>query len=70
MQEVLKSIFLDCDKDRGEGTIEFLISLALRRLKLTDADTKKLLADMSSRFDQHPVARCLSRYIMEQLGGS
>jgi hypothetical protein len=70
MQEVLKSIFLDCDKDRGEGTIEFLMSLALRRLKLTDADTRKLLEDMSSRFDQHPVARCLSRYIMEQLGGS
>jgi hypothetical protein len=67
MQEVLKSVFLDCDKDRGEATIEFLISLCLRRLKLTDTDTKRLIEDMSPKLGQHPIARCLCTYLIGQL---
>ena len=67
MQEVLKSILSDCDKDRGEATIEFLISMCLRRLKLTDTDARRLIEDTLPKLKQYPIPHCLCTYLTGQL---
>ena len=65
MQEVVKSILLDCDKDRGEASLEFLLALGMQRLRLTPSDTKRLIDACAGTLEKHALARYLCSYIRD-----
>jgi hypothetical protein len=67
MQEVIKSIFTECSKDRGEATIEFLLALSMQHLRLTPSDTKRLIEGSVAKLERYPISRCLCRFLMDDL---
>lgn len=67
MQEVIRSVLIECDKDRGEATIEFLLALAMQQLRLTPSDTKRLIASCETALAKYPMARCLCAYLKEHV---
>jgi hypothetical protein len=67
MQEVIKSIFAECTKDRGEATIEFLLALCMQHLRLTPSDTKRLIEGTIAKLERYPICRCLCRFLVDHL---
>lgn len=58
MWQVLDTIFSASSTQAGEATLEFLVALALKRLKLETKDLEKLKAKFGTATD-HPMARLL-----------
>jgi hypothetical protein len=58
MWQVLDTIFDSRTTQAGEATLEFLLALALKRLKLESADLAKL-KDKFSEAMEHPIAKVL-----------
>lgn len=65
MAQILASIFEQCMGETGEAAIEFLLALAMRKLKLGEPEVKFLVNQFSTVMDE-PISKQLWTIVREQ----